>query len=119
MMTPSDFTQKGTHKEREDEEVTLVGDEVTGKEAMLIVGEGELAVGGHRATPVEDGTGTTQECRKGGQVSKRPRKSIKSRIIRAPPILRRSHRLHASDEVRSLNKDGWVARACAQPIFAS
>jgi len=101
MMTPEDFTQKDTHKELEDEELTLVGDDEVADKAT------------------EDVTGTVQESRRGGRVSKRPRKYIKSRIIRAPPKLRRSHRLHGSDEVRSQNTDGWEARACAPPAFAS
>lgn len=72
--------RQGIHKEWE--EATAVGDnELVAKRTTLVADEREVA-GSRRATPIEDDT------------AKRPRKLInRSRIIRAPPILRRSHRL--------------------------
>jgi len=116
MMTPNDFIQKEIHGEQEDEEVTLVGDgEVVAKEGYDHKGE---VAGDHGVTQTEDGMATVPH--KEVRASKRPRKLIqRSRIIRAPPILRRSHRLQASDEVRSPNKDGLETRAYAQAVFTN
>jgi len=115
MMTPNDFIQKEIHGEQEDEEVTLVGDdEVVATEGYH---KGDAA-GEDEVTQTEDGMATVPH--KEVRASKRPRKLIqRSRIIRAPPILRRSHRLQAGDEVRSPNKDGLETRACAQAVFAN